>query len=191
MLGPLKRGNRLRIGMSSAVLAGVVVGYVLTAGEPPPAGLAVTTRAPVMAGERVEAVILVGVGERLLDARVDRAQWVLTPFASVDLPSGTVLAPWMLRGDKPVGGSSRALVSVAVDASLWPLPGPGVGAEAVFAAEGGGCALAVLRILGVDGDRLVVGADPETVTRISTARPVVFEVPSSGWPFCDGTGEAG
>ncbi len=185
-MGPLKRGNRFRIGMSALVLAGVVVGHVFATGEPPPAGMAVTTRRPILAGERVEAVILAGVGERLLAATVDRDEWLLAPFAAVDLPSGTVLAGWMLQGDEASGGSGRALVSVVVDSSLWPSPGPGVGAEAVFAASDGGCALAILRVLGVDGDRLVVGADPATVESISTARPVVFAVPSEGWPFCDG-----
>ena len=86
--------------------------------------------------------------------------------------------------------AATTLVTVGVDLTMWPAPGPQAGDTAVLAAEAGGCAAAVLAVLGVEGasSRLLVEASPELAAALGPRVWQAWESPADGWPACNGTG---
>ncbi len=105
---------------------------------------------------------------------------------AVAVPAGTVLSGALLAapGAAAAADPSAALLAVAVDTSLWPDPGPATGATAVLAAEPGGCAAAVLPVVGAGDGSVVVEAGPELAARLGPAVWWIWESPGAGWPAC-------
>ena len=105
---------------------------------------------------------------------------------AVLVPAGTVLSEALLAdpGAASAADPSAALLAVGVDPSLWPDPGPAAGADAVLAAEPGGCAAAVLPILAVGDGTVVVEAGPELAAQLGPAVWWIWESPAAGWPGC-------
>lgn len=105
---------------------------------------------------------------------------------AVAVPAGTVLSEALLAtpGTAAADDPSAALLAVAVDAALWPDPGPATGATAVLAAEPGGCAAAVLPVVAPGDGSVVVEAGPELAARLGPAVWWIWESPDSGWPGC-------
>lgn len=105
---------------------------------------------------------------------------------AVAVPAGTVLSEALLAtpGTAAADDPSAALLAVAVDAALWPDPGPATGATAVLAAEPGGCAAAVLPVVASGDGSVVVEVGPELAGRLGPAVWWVWESPDSGWPGC-------
>ena len=79
-----------------------------------------------------------------------------------------------------------ALVSVGVDLSLWPAPGPAAGDTAVLAWHPGGCAVVSLPVLGATDTRLVVEATPAVAEGLAPYQWWAWESPPGGWPACEG-----
>ena len=105
---------------------------------------------------------------------------------AVAVPAGTILSEALLAGPGTVAAAdpSAAMLAVAVNPSLWPDPGPAVGAAAVLAAEPGGCAAAVLPVVAAGDSSVVVEAGPALAARLGPAVWWIWESPAAGWPGC-------
>ena len=102
------------------------------------------------------------------------------------VPAGTVVSEALLADPAAAVASdlSAALLSVTVDPSLWPDPGPRSGDAAVLAADPGGCATAVLPIVMVGEGDVVVEAGPQLAAVLGPTVWWIWESPSAGWPAC-------
>ena len=105
---------------------------------------------------------------------------------AVGIPAGVVVSEALLADPAAAVASdlSAALLSVTVDPSLWPDPGPRAGAAAVLAAEPGGCATAVLPVVVVGEGRVVVEARPQLAEVLGPTVWWIWESPPAGWPAC-------
>ena len=105
---------------------------------------------------------------------------------AVPVPAGAVVSEALLTepGATVPQDLSATLVAVAVDPSMWPEPGPSVGDAAVLAASAGGCAAAVLPIVGTSEGTVVVEARPELAAVLGPQVWWIWESPPAGWPAC-------
>ena len=105
---------------------------------------------------------------------------------AVAVPAGTVVSAALLTDSAVPAASdlSAALLAVAVDASLWPEPGPRAGDAAVLAAQPGGCAVAVLPVVLAGEGTVVVEAGPRLAEVLGPAVWWIWESPPAGWPGC-------
>ena len=105
---------------------------------------------------------------------------------AVAVPAGTVVSAALLADSAVPAASdlSAALLAVAVDASLWPEPGPRAGDAAVLAAQPGGCAAAVLPVVLAGEGTVVVEVGPQLAAVLGPTVWWVWESPPAGWPGC-------
>ncbi|MCY3635729.1 MAG: hypothetical protein OXH23_09010 [bacterium] len=108
---------------------------------------------------------------------------------SVDIPEGTLVSRRMLRS-RQSGDDARttSLMRFAVNADLWPDPGPVAGDRAVFSLSPGGCAVALVSLVAVSQEGaealVTLEATPELASRLADAQWWIWESPPGGWPQC-------
>ena len=108
---------------------------------------------------------------------------------SVDVPEGTLVSPRMLRS-RQSGDDVRttSLMRFKVNVDLWPEPGPAAGDRAVFSLSPGGCAVALVSLVGVAqegaGALVTLEATPELASTLADEQWWIWESPPGGWPLC-------
>ncbi|WP_419851074.1 hypothetical protein [Candidatus Poriferisocius sp.] len=110
--------------------------------------------------------------------------------AAVDVPEGTLVSAKMLRPYRDRDDTrTTALMRFTVSADLWPDPGPTPGSRAVFSPSPGGCAAALVTLVGIADDgaaaRVTVEADPELAAVLSDKQWWIWESPPGSWPHCE------
>ena len=184
--GPLS-GQTQRLAAAGLIVVAVAVSvWVFGRPEPPEPAVQVVAAAEDWAARREPG--------RFVTVEVPEAAAALfvTPeelagrVPAVAVPAGTVLSQALLAdpGAASAADPSAALIAVAVDPSRWPDPGPVTGANAVLAAEPGGCAAAVMPIVAAGDGSVVVEAGPELAARLGPEVWWVWESPAAGWPGC-------
>lgn len=184
--GPLS-GQAQRLAAAALIVVAVAVSvWLFGRPEPPEPAVQVVATAEDWAARREPG--------RFVTVEVPEAAATLfvTPeelagrVPAVAVPAGTVLSEALLAdpGTASAADPSAAVIAVAVDPSLWPDPGPATGANAVLAAEPGGCAAAVMSIVAAGDGSVVVEAGPELAARLGPAVWWVWESPAAGWPGC-------
>ena len=103
---------------------------------------------------------------------------------TVPVPAGAVLSEAMLAAAGPPADPAAAALTVPVTLSLWPEPGPAAGDTAVVAARPGGCAHAIVAVLGASETQLTVEAGPDLAHRLAGGAWWAWESPPAGWPPC-------
>ncbi len=114
------------------------------------------------------------------------AEQLIDRVPAVAVPAGTVVSKSLLT-DSVMGRASElsaALIAVAVDAALWPEPGPTTGNTAVLATQPGGCATAVLPVVLAGEGFVVVEAEPQLAAVLGPLVWWIWESPPAGWPAC-------
>ena len=171
--------------------AAPTVGVVVTVEEWPVGTHGAWVTVPVPEGV---SGLLVRPGE--LEGRVAAVRLpdgVIVPSGLLADPAD-VVAPGPGRTPDPAdppdgnGPARRGMTSwrLDVDVSLWPPPGPAAGDRAVFSAERGGCAVAVLPLRDAAGGSVVVDVD-QRLSRLLLATPslAIWPAPPEGhWPAC-------
>lgn len=109
---------------------------------------------------------------------------------SVDVPEGTLVSPRMLRS-RQSGDDARttSLMRFAVNADLWPDPGPAAGDRAVLSLSPGGCAVALVSLVAVAqegaGVLVTLEATPQLAGTLADEQWWIWESPPGGWPLCE------
>ena len=164
------RGRRLSplrmILLGAVVLITAATAFLYGRRQQIPQIQAVLTSEPWSAGD-IGSFVLYVVPESMSNLVVTPQDLVgLVP--AVNLPQGVLIPKSVLtEPSEDLGDPNATLLKIPVRHDFWPGEGPAVGDIAVFGPTPGGCALLIQELRGLDGDTVILLANPDTIGRLA------------------------